>query len=249
MTRPIPILMYHSVSDDGPGPVSLPPGTFREQLAVLADIGAQAISVSEYVSARREGRVLASGTVVLTFDDGYRDFADVVSPLLLSRGWRGTVFLPVIPVDENRPWDCGDGHARPLLTWSAVSELAAAGFEFGAHSLTHRDLRRMTPGAARDEVALAGEQIQERAGASVMGFAAPFGWTPPPLMDVIRRHYRWAVGTTMGLARDHSDLFDLPRIDMWYLRNPRHWRRFVSRGGSPYFELRRALRAMKQALS
>jgi peptidoglycan/xylan/chitin deacetylase (PgdA/CDA1 family) len=240
----IPILMYHSVSDEGPGPIALPTASFREQLAVLVDSGARGISVSDYVAARRDNRALAPGAVVLTFDDGYRDFADVVFPLLPD-GWRCTVFLPVAPIDGDRPSHFGDGYPRPLLTWRMVEDLAIRGVEFGAHSMTHRDLTRLTPEAAREEIALSGQRIRERAGCRVEGFAAPFGRATQALRDEMKRHYAWSVGTTMRRASERSDLFDLPRIEMWYFRDARRWRSYVSRGWTPYFALRQTVRSIK----
>ena len=250
MSRPsgIPILMYHSVSDDGPGPVSLHPTTFREQLSVLADAGAHGVSVSECVAALRGGRALAPGTVVLTFDDGYRDFADVVFPLLQDKGWRGTVFVPAVPVDSGRAWDCGDGHPRPLMTWRTIEQLAAQGVEFGAHSMTHRDLTQLSPEAVREEIVLSRQRIHERTGCVVDGFAPPFGRSTPEIRDELKRHVAWSVGTRMSRADEHSDVFDLPRLEMWYFRGARRWRRYVEQGWTPYFALRQAMRAAKRAL-
>jgi peptidoglycan/xylan/chitin deacetylase (PgdA/CDA1 family) len=242
----VPILMFHSIAAEGPGPVTLHPAVFREQLSVLADAGAQGITVSDYVASTRAGRTLAKGTVVLTFDDGYRDFADVAFPCLLSYGWRCSVFLPVAPIDAERPWDCGDGHARRLLTWPVIEELAALGVEFGAHSVTHADLTTLGPEAAFHEIEHSGRRIHERTGTAVRGFAPPFGRTSPMLRREVIRHYDWSVGTGMGRASDASDVYDLPRLEMWYFRTVRRWRRYVARGWTPYFEFRRALRALRE---
>jgi peptidoglycan/xylan/chitin deacetylase (PgdA/CDA1 family) len=239
--------MYHSVSADGPGPVSITPEVFKDQLAVLADAGGRGVSVSDYVNARRSNLMLPPGTVVLTFDDGYRDFAEVVRPSL-PEGWRCTVFLPVEPIDHGRPWDCGDGHPRPLLTWRTIRELADTGIEFGAHSMTHSDLTRLTPGSARDEVALSGARIRERTGHPVEGFAPPFGRITPALRNEVSKRYAWCVGTTMSRAGPTSNLFDLPRLEMWYFRDVRRWRRYVQRGWTPYFALRKAMRAVRESL-
>src|ERR1043166_4008108 len=44
------------------------------------------IPLAEYLAARREGRRLPARSVVLTFDDGIRNFLSVVAPLLVQRG-------------------------------------------------------------------------------------------------------------------------------------------------------------------
>jgi peptidoglycan/xylan/chitin deacetylase (PgdA/CDA1 family) len=225
--------------------VSLPPAIFRDQLSVLADAGARGISVSEYVDSRRAGRQLEPGTIVLTFDDAYRDFVDEAFPRLQAYGWRATVFVPVTPVDADRPWDCGDGHPRRLLTWQAIQALATAGIEFAAHSMTHRDLTRLAPETARDEIERSGRCLSERTGRPAAGFGPPLGRSTPALRRVMAQHYTWSAGATLARATEHSDLFDLPRIEMWYFRDIRRWRRYVEAGWTPYFELRRILRAAR----
>jgi peptidoglycan/xylan/chitin deacetylase (PgdA/CDA1 family) len=217
-------------------------------MAVLKDAGATGLSVSDYVDARESGRPLPEGAVVLTFDDGYLDFAEIAAPILQAAKWRGTVFLPVHPIESGVPWDCGDGHRRPLLTWAAVRELAAFGIEFGAHTLTHSDLTRLTADRAAQEISKCGIWIRERAGCMVNGFAPPFGRSTFAIRQEIARHYRWSVGVRMGSANGSAELFDLPRIDMWYFRNIGRWRRYVAKGWTPYFEWRRTWRALKQSL-
>jgi len=241
----VPILMYHSVSDAGPGPVSLPSSAFRDQVAVLADTGARGITVSQYVAARKAGGELPRGTVVLTFDDGYRDFADRVFPVLQKHGWGATVFVPIAPVDEGRPWDCGDGHRRELLSWHEIGELASNGVEFGAHSINHTDLTRLPAEDAREEIAMSGERLYEQTGRRVEGFAPPFGRADEALRHEMARHYSWSVGTRLDRAWGRSDLFDLPRIEMWYFRSRRRWRQYVLQGWTGYFAVHQAMRAFE----
>jgi peptidoglycan/xylan/chitin deacetylase (PgdA/CDA1 family) len=134
---------------------------------------------------------------------------------------------------------------RSLLTWDMVGELSALGVEFAAHSLTHPDLTSLPPQDARAEIKASGRILADRIGRKVEGFAAPYGRITPALLGEVRRSYSWAVGTRMARARETSDLFDLPRIEMWYFQDTARWRRYVERGWTPYFELRRLLRRVK----
>ena len=51
------------------------------------------ISLREYLHARNEGRSLGNYSVVLTFDDGFRNFLTVAAPMLAERKLPATVFL------------------------------------------------------------------------------------------------------------------------------------------------------------
>ena len=80
----VSILMYHSISR-GSSPTCISPQEFRDQLAVLSDQGYRAISMSELAAWHRGDVQLNGPSVVLTFDDGFEDFASVVVPELEKR--------------------------------------------------------------------------------------------------------------------------------------------------------------------
>jgi peptidoglycan/xylan/chitin deacetylase (PgdA/CDA1 family) len=121
------------------------------------------------------------------------------------------------------------------------------GVELGGHSLSHADLTRIDREVAVREIAGARTRLEERTGARVRGFAPPYGKSTPDLRDEIARHYQWSVGTRMQRAGATADLFDLPRVEMWVFRELGRWRSFVSRGWTPYFAMRAAVRAVRQA--
>src|SRR5262249_32706715 len=94
-TTPVPvvdILMYHSISD-GVGPTCIAPVVFRHQMATLAACGYHPVSLTACAAWVRGEGTLPARAVVLTFDDGFDDFATVAFPVLQARGWTATVFL------------------------------------------------------------------------------------------------------------------------------------------------------------
>jgi|GEM_PF-90729 len=74
--------------------------------------------------------------VVLTFDDGYRDFYTNAFPVLRGYGFTATVFLPTAYIDGKRPGLKGKEH----LTWDEVRELSAQNISFGSHTVNHPQL-------------------------------------------------------------------------------------------------------------
>jgi peptidoglycan/xylan/chitin deacetylase (PgdA/CDA1 family) len=238
----IDILMYHSISE-GPGPTCMAPAIFRQQMADLAACGYRAIGLTSFAAGVCNGDWPVGKVVVLTFDDGFEDFATVAFPELYQRGWSATVFLPAAKMGGAADWEgAGDSQKRALMSWNSVRELAAQGIEFGAHGVHHVDLTTLSARAAQAEILDSKKRIEDALGRPVTSFAAPYGRTTPAVRREIQRHFLSAVGTTFARVRPTSPLHDLPRVEMHYFRDPSRWRSYVSGGSQGYFLLRQVLR-------
>lgn len=101
-----------------------------------------------------------------------------------------------------------------------LRELASAGIEIGAHTVTHPILTRLGEKEAHAEILASKFRLQEIVGSPVTCFAYPNG---RPGQDYDARHvemvkscgYSCAVSTAWGACRADSDRFQLPRIAPW----------------------------------
>lgn len=98
------ILMYHSVARAGAQRWVDPRNCvsadlFEAQMAFLAR-RRNVVSMNELVDALEGGRTPPAGTVVLTFDDGYRDTFDTAAPILARYGLPATLYLATGYVDR-----------------------------------------------------------------------------------------------------------------------------------------------------
>src|SRR5262249_40877527 len=107
---------------------------FEEQMRYLQREGYRVLSLKRFIEAMTSHRQLPKKSIVLTFDDGYRSFRQYAAPLLRDLGFTATLFVYLDYV----------GAGRKALSWQALKELAADGFDIQAHSKTHADLRRGT---------------------------------------------------------------------------------------------------------
>lgn len=90
------VLAYHAVQDDKADQTFLAVRTDQlvSQLTWLRSAGYQAVSVDQILAARAGGQALPAKAVLLSFDDGYRDFSTRVLPVLRSFNWPA-VLAPV----------------------------------------------------------------------------------------------------------------------------------------------------------
>lgn len=96
------VLMYHSVTPshltrylEGPLPVE----AFERQIAFLA-AERHVIGISELSDLLAAGEEPPPGTVVITFDDGYRDNLQVAAPILAGHGLPAVVYLATTYVGD-----------------------------------------------------------------------------------------------------------------------------------------------------
>jgi peptidoglycan/xylan/chitin deacetylase (PgdA/CDA1 family) len=240
------ILMYHSIADAA-GPTSIGPATFRDQLAILASSGRPVVPVEALVEALDGGPPLPDDAVVLTFDDGFLDFAEQAAPLLREHGFPAVVYLPAARIGGQEDWASPHGgEPRRLMSWDHVRGLAAEGVSFGGHSLTHPDLTTLDDETLEREVAGSADRIAEELGQRPTTFAPPYGATDSRVRTVVATHFRLALGTRFDRATSHDDRYDLPRIEMHYFRDSRRWRDHLTGRGEWYLALRKGLRAVRR---
>lgn len=246
MSSGVNVLMYHSISNEG-GPTCTLPAVFREQLSILGDCGYRVISLNRLAKWLRGDCDLPPNCVAITFDDGFADFAEVALPELTSRGWTATVFLPAGKIGGTSDWQRGQtGVARPLMSWETVNAIHRNGIDLGSHGVNHFDLLSLPLDAARFEIKESSDMIRAATGCRVEAFAVPYGRSNRILQNEISKVYRTNFGTRLGGIRRGADLYNIPRIEMYYFRNLRIWREYLKGGANFYLACRRGLRGTRR---
>lgn len=93
------VLTYHRVDEPGahpalyPGLISATPEVFGQQMDYLAT-NYHVVSVRELIEVYRTGGVLPPRSVMITFDDASRDFAEYAWPILKRHRLPVTLFVP-----------------------------------------------------------------------------------------------------------------------------------------------------------
>jgi peptidoglycan/xylan/chitin deacetylase (PgdA/CDA1 family) len=180
------ILLYHRVGGRG-GEIELPPTLFERQLATLVE-HERVLTLEQAVGGDH------GGGVVVTVDDGYRDFHDTVLPLLVRYRVPAVLYLATGLVANG-----GHGPADPdALTWSQLAEAVATGLvTVGAHTHGHTDLSHAPEQRCHDEMARSKELVEDHLGVPCRHFAYP-----------------WAVGSKSA-DRVARRLFDTAALDAW----------------------------------
>jgi len=213
----VPILAYHQVSDSGPPSLShyrVPPALFEEHLRCLKEAGFYSVRLSDWCLAVATHQRLPGRPCVITFDDGYRDFATEAWPLLKKYGFSATVFLVTENMGKDNAWDARFGTRVPLMSWDEVLRHAADGVEFGSHSLSHWPMTGLDPEGIFRDMLQSKNMLEQKLGA-VTSFAYPYGDCDLSTRQIVGAcGYLCALTCRTGFADLQSDLLALPRIMM-----------------------------------
>jgi peptidoglycan/xylan/chitin deacetylase (PgdA/CDA1 family) len=205
----MPILMYHYVRPD-PGPddpigrnLSVSPETFDAQMSHLAHNGFTTMTMGDLADVRAGRKPLPPKPVVLTLDDGYRDFYTHAWPVLQKYGIKATSFIITDWVDQPH-----------YVTWQMIDEMAASGLiEFGSHTRDHKELPRLRDDHAGDEIVESKKTLEAHLGQAVRSFCYPAGkFTPQDAELVSRAGYEIAVTTEPGFAKADDSSVLLPKV-------------------------------------
>jgi peptidoglycan/xylan/chitin deacetylase (PgdA/CDA1 family) len=157
-------------------------------------------------------RTLPGRAVLLTFDDGYADFADHAAPILCRHDFGAVINLVTDRVGQTNEWDEGD---LPLMSWEAVRELCAMGFSFGAHTATHPKLTDLSVEAVVREASRARSTLTEKLGRPPETFAYPYGFHDEPIAHLVGGcGFSFGLLAGGGPASFRHDLLSLPRIEI-----------------------------------
>lgn len=142
------VLGYHRVAQSGWDPLALAvsPENFRAQLGVLKSLR-QIISLAELAARHAAGERLER-YAVLTFDDGYVDFAETVVPIAAEAGVPVTVFVASGFTGRDFWWEEIAALLLPAVGRASVLEFGLN----GAESVRFENLERSEArhAAARD---------------------------------------------------------------------------------------------------
>jgi peptidoglycan/xylan/chitin deacetylase (PgdA/CDA1 family) len=220
--RRVTILCYHSVTaqkppiKDDPYKLHIPISLFLKHLGYLRRFH-NVISLDEFLAAVREQRELPDHSVVLTFEDGVRNFLTVAAPHLKRLGMPATTFIITDHTslaqrpNANHQWQPADD--KTFLSWPDVDELSQTGIQFGSHTCSHSNLTELSHAEAGKELTYSHDALRAHLSQSHFPLSYPFGQVSDEVRQLAQEAgYSCGITTTFGVNDLNSDLFALRRM-------------------------------------
>jgi len=219
----IPILMYHRVPDVAINTrhrTFVTRKRFEAQLRFFKMRGLISITFTDhdrFANGERSMREFPRHPFILTFDDGYKDNFQNMLPLANRFGYKGVLFLLGDKDLAVNNWDTDEDPASgQLMNIDEQHAFVQAGWEIGAHTMTHPDLRKLENGEAIREMEQSRISLERSLGIEVRTIAYPYGLYDERVKELTR-----AAGFTYGVATDtggmhvEDDHFAIFRVNMF----------------------------------
>ena len=217
LKRPIPILVYHQISEAPPKgapfrSLYVSPQSFARQMALLKLMGYQGLSMGEllpYLRGEKSGKVVG-----ITFDDGYQNNLSHALPVLVRHGFSSTCYVVSNLLGQTNVWDRDIGIAQvPLMTADELRQWVAGGQEVGSHTQNHARLLQCDASTALAEMTQDRAALEGLLGVPVRHFCYPYGeYAPEHVAMAQQAGFQTVTTTRRGRSAVQGDLLELPRV-------------------------------------
>ncbi|WP_345229272.1 polysaccharide deacetylase family protein [Hymenobacter ginsengisoli] len=221
----IPVLMYHKIPD---APLAtrhqifVTKENFAKHLAYFKAHRLTPITFQDYqafASGRRPLQEFPRRPLILTFDDGYLDNYTNLLPLMQQYGYRGVLYLLGDFDVRYNQWDLAQDPTEPradLMSEAQKQAFVAAGWEIGAHTLSHPRLASLPATEAAHELAQSKAELERRLGIEVISFAYPYGDLSAETKRLAAEAgFTYAVATDSGGMHLEDDRMEIFRVNMF----------------------------------
>lgn len=234
------ILTYHSIDPSG-SVISIHPEVFREQMRHLAAEHLPVLPLEEAIRT--------PGAIAITFDDAFENVYQHAFPILQEFGLPATVYVVSGYCGRSNDWP---GQPKsgipilPLMNWAQLREIARHRIELGVHTVNHPHLPTLPVSLIERELDLCLREVEQNVGVKVSSLAYPYGDSSPAVRAAAAERFSLACGTSLAPVSATCDLFNLPRLDAFYLQRPLWFRSFTDWRGRGYLAMRRAMRQARE---
>ena len=208
MLKSIPILMYHSISNDN-NKMSVSVKNFEEQMIFMKENDYESINLKDLSTSNKKK------TFVITFDDGYEDVFYNAMPLLKKFNFKATCFFVSDLIGQYNYWDevLNNYKKIKLMNKEQVYKWLTNGFEAGAHSSNHKNLTLLGYEEKIKEITEPKKYFNENFKCNVKSFSYPYGLFDSETSKIVSNHYNFAVTTkSWRYTPNKFNYLSLPRV-------------------------------------
>lgn len=191
----------------------------------LKDNGYTTLSLDEFYNFLIENDPIPYKSVIITFDDGYKDNYENAFPILKEFGYKATIFVITSTIDKE----------NDFLTSNELKEMSNSNIDIQSHTLNHDNLSSLDYDAQIRTLKDSKEFLEKILGKQVKYIAYPYGkWNNDTLKAVKYAGYNMAFTTEGGWSNKNQGIYTLNRV---YISNDHNMKEFERRLTNSQYEV------------
>lgn len=199
----IPVLMYHSIEYEKGNELRVPKETFEKHMEWLREKGFYTLTLKEYYNAITTGKQLPKKSILITFDDGYKDNYTNGLPIMKRYKIKGTIFVITSSIDKS----------KAFINSEEIKEFYNNNFDIESHTVNHRELNLMTYEEQLKELKESKETLDKLLDKETIAICYPVGrYNEDTLRACKEAGYKIAFTTDPGFSNVDQGVYKLKRI-------------------------------------
>ncbi|WPC41997.1 polysaccharide deacetylase family protein [Clostridium sp. JS66] len=201
--KSVPVIMYHSIDYEAGNELRVPKEKFREQMKYLKDNGYTTLTLGELYNFMSNNKPVPEKSVVLTFDDGYKDNYENAYPVLKEFGFKATVFIITNCIDKD----------KGFLTSAQLKEMQHNGIDIESHTLNHDKLNELPYDKQLETLKGSKEFLEKLLNKKVKYIGYPYGKCNNDTVKAAKdAGYVMAFTTESGWSNKNQGIYTLNRV-------------------------------------
>ena len=204
----IPILMYHSISNDK-NDLSVSVENFEKQMKLMKNSGFETIYFNKLSNHKNKKKF------IITFDDGYENLITNALPILKKYNFTSTCFFIPKYIGKFNIWDEDKPNFKKLnlMNFDQIKLWVNEGMSVGSHTLSHKNLMELNYKDKINEIIDPLSIFSNKLSIKIDCFSYPYGRFDNESLNIVKENYKFAVTTKRSRFKENKfNLYELPRV-------------------------------------
>lgn len=184
----IPVLMYHSISEQD-NKSSLSPYNFDKQMKFMKNMGFQTTHLKTLNYKKKQ--------FVITFDDGYEDIFINALPILLKYDFQAICFFVTESIGKTNIWDSNlkNFNEMKIMDKKQIKSWSDNGMLIGSHTKNHANLKNLSYDEKYLQMSEPVNYFKDNFDINIEYFSYPFGSYDSKCLEISKDLYNYSFTT------------------------------------------------------
>lgn len=215
----VPILLYHRIEkqediNNYDVTIAVTPEEFKEQMKYLKDNNYNTITYDQLYNFMKNGSILPSKPIIISFDDGYYSTYEYAYPILKELGMKAEVAVVTGTKERDKDTVLLKKQKADHFNWKQAIEMEKSGFiDLQSHTVTHEVLDTVSNTSLTNQLKSSKDSLEKVLSKKISTIIYPQGgYNENVITESLNAGYKIGVTTKVGLNYYKDNVMTLKRF-------------------------------------